>query len=428
MGEAANYIVLAIPVFFLLIGVELLVAKLRRTPLYRFNDALTNISCGIGQQITGAFLKTVLGIGYVWLYNHARIWTLEGDQWWVWVVCFIGTDFFYYWFHRYAHEISLLWGGHIVHHQSEEYNLSVALRQGAFQPATSWIFYLPLAVIGFSPIVFVVMNQFMVLYQFWIHTRAIDRMPAWFEYIFNTPSHHRVHHGVNPQYIDKNHGGTLIIWDRMFGTFQAEEEPVVYGVTKPLASWNPIWANLDYLRDMLRLMRQCRGLGDMLRILYKGPGWRPSYLGGPLKPGPVRADRVQKYDTAVSPALNAYVLGQYVVVLGAASLFLFSAEQLAKGYPGWQGMALQLGLAALILASIVSLGGLLEGKRWAPAMEVLRVLLTASAAVGLGIGTPYLLATGIGAGVYAGLSLPLFSAVIRTSAPVTNLKTRADNG
>lgn len=413
MGEVTNYIVLAIPVFFLLIGVELLVAKLRRTPLYRFNDALTNISCGIGQQVTGAFLKTVIGIAYIWLYNNVRLFTLEGDQWWVWVVCFIGTDFFYYWFHRYAHEISFLWGGHIVHHQSEEYNLSVALRQGAFQSATSWVFYLPLALIGFSPVVFVIMNQFMVLYQFWIHTRAIDRMPAWFEFIFNTPSHHRVHHGVNPIYIDKNHGGTLIVWDRLFGTFQAETEPVVYGVTKPLQSWNPVWANLDYLRDMIRLMRQCRNLGDMLRIWVKGPGWRPSYLGGPQKPGPVSPERFSKFDTAVSPGLNYYVLGQYVVVLASASLFLFSENQLAKAYPGWQGVALKVALAGLILASIVSLGGLLERKAWAPAVEVLRVLLTAGTALGLALGTPYALGVGVAAGVYAGLSLPLFGWVAR---------------
>jgi alkylglycerol monooxygenase len=413
MGEAVNYIVLAIPVFFLLIGVELLVAKLRGLPLYRFHDAVTNISCGIGQQVTGAFLKTVLGIGYVWLYDHARIWTLEGDQWWVWVVCFIGTDFFYYWFHRYAHEISFLWGGHIVHHQSEEYNLSVALRQGAFQPATSWIFYLPLAVIGFSPVVFVVMNQFMVLYQFWIHTRAIDRLPAWFEYVLNTPSHHRVHHGVNPQYIDKNHGGTLIIWDRLFGTFEVEAEPVVYGVTKPLQSWNPVWANLDYLGDLIRLMRQCRGWGDVLRVLVKGPGWRPAYLGGPQVPGPVSVARFQKFDTEVSPALNYYVLGQYVVVLLGASLFLFGEGQLGKVYPGWPGVVLKVALASLVLASIAVLGGLLEERSWARGAEVLRVALTGASAAGLAAGTGYGWAVGVAAGVYVGLAWVVFARVAR---------------
>lgn len=414
MQEAANYIALAIPVFFLLIGVELLVAKLRQSQLYRFNDALTNISCGIGQQVLGAFLKTVLGIAYIELYKHTRFFTLEGDTWWVWLVCFIGTDFFYYWFHRYAHEISFLWGGHIVHHQSEEYNLSVALRQGAFQSATSWVFYLPLAVIGFSPLVFIVVNQFNTLYQFWIHTKAIDKLPRWFEFIFNTPSHHRVHHGVNPQYIDKNHGGTLIIWDRLFGTFEPEGEEVVYGVTKPLASWNPVWANFDYIRDVFRLMARCRNPLDALKVLYKAPGWRPDYLGGPQFPGQVSAAQFRKYDTQVSPGTNYYVLFQYIFVLVGASIFLFSADQLHKIYPGAQGWMWKGGLALLVLTSIVSLGGLLERKTWAAPLEYARVILSGLALTLLALHTDWLLLVATLSAAYALLSIAAHRWVART--------------
>ena len=160
-------------------------------------------------------------MGYLYLFKHYAIFDIS-NSFFNYALLFIGIDFFYYWFHRLAHEVSLFWGTHIVHHQSEDYNLSVALRQSSFQGFIAMFFYLPLAIIGFNPIAFVTINAFQTLYQFWIHTKTINKMPRWFEFVFNTPSHHRVHHGRNPKYIDKNHGGTLIIFDRLFGSFQAE--------------------------------------------------------------------------------------------------------------------------------------------------------------------------------------------------------------
>ncbi|RLD17506.1 MAG: sterol desaturase family protein, partial [Bacteroidetes bacterium] len=162
-----NYIILSIPIFFILIGVELLVSKLQHSGLYRFNDAVSNISCGVMQQIVGVLAKTVMIVGYIYLYDHFRLFELPAT-WWIYVLLFIGVDFFYYWFHRLSHEINILWGAHIVHHQSEEYNLSVALRQSTFQGFFSIVFYLPLAIIGFNPIAFVTINAFQTLYQFWI--------------------------------------------------------------------------------------------------------------------------------------------------------------------------------------------------------------------------------------------------------------------
>lgn len=377
MNEAANYIALAIPVFFLLIGVELLIGKVKRTQWYRFNDALTNLSCGITQQVVAVFLKTVLLIGYIYLYEHSRFFDFPRDKWWTWVILFFGVDFFYYWFHRYAHEISILWGGHIVHHQSEEYNLSVALRQGTFQAMTSWVFYLPLAVIGFDPVTFVIVNQFQTLYQFWIHTKAIDKLHPAFEYVFNTPSHHRVHHGQNPIYIDRNHGGTLIIWDRMFGTFQAEEEEVVYGVTKGLNSWNPVWANLDYLRDIFRLAVRVRTVGDFIRVFTKPPGWRPDYLGGPQKPREITVREFKKFDVQVPKGLNYYILFQYVLILVGGTFFLFSSDKLDDIYGSREGLFWLISLAAMIIASVSTLGGLLERKRWAVFGEAARLLVAA---------------------------------------------------
>lgn len=367
-----DYIVLSIPIFFILIGVELLVSHLQKSHLYRFDDAVTNISCGILQQVSGVFFKTILILGYIYVYNTYRLADLP-NTWWVYVLLFIGIDFFYYWFHRYAHEVSLFWGTHIVHHQSEEYNLSVALRQSALQGFVSMFFYLPLALIGFNPIIFVTINAFQTLYQFWIHTKAINKLHPIVEYIFNTPSHHRVHHGRNPKYIDKNHGGTLIIFDRLFGTFQAEEEEVVYGVTKPLASWNPLWANFDYYVDLWKDLRRPMSWADRARMLVNKPGWLPARHGGFRAPQMVTAATATKFETPISPALNGYILLQYALLLGFASFFLFQLKMFSR--------LEQFVMAAFIIYSIVIFGALLERKYWAKGAEISRYVF----AIGLAI-------------------------------------------
>ncbi len=347
----------AIPVFFLLIGLELLVARLRHTKLYSLPDAVTNLSCGIQQQVTGVLFKTILFAGYVWAYDH-RFWTIP-EAWWSFVLVFIGVDFFYYWFHRSTHEISVLWGTHIVHHQSEEYNLSVALRQSAIQAFASNFFYLPLAFLGFSPTSFLVMATFQTLYQFWIHTRTIDKLHPAFEYIFNTPSHHRVHHGINPKYLDRNHGGTLIIFDRWFGTFQAEEEVPVYGVTVPLATWNPVWAQVDYYAWLGKRLAQASSWADRFRMLFRKPGWLPASLGGSVEAKPVSAQTFHKFETGVSPRIATYVLLQFVILLVVTFLFLKTAGDTP-------GMTTQnLVLTGWIVWTTGSLGGLLEGRKWA---------------------------------------------------------------
>lgn len=172
-----SYIALSIPVFFLLIGIELLVGYLKKEKLYRFNDALTNINLGTGQQIVGVMVKGFFFLGYLFLYDR-RLFDIP-NTWWSWTLLFLGVDFFYYWFHRASHEINALWAAHIVHHQSEDYNLSVALRQSWFQGWFSWAFYLPLAVVGFDPIMFAAVNSFNTLYQFWIHTTTIKSLDHW---------------------------------------------------------------------------------------------------------------------------------------------------------------------------------------------------------------------------------------------------------
>jgi sterol desaturase/sphingolipid hydroxylase (fatty acid hydroxylase superfamily) len=205
-----NPIILAIPVYFILMGVEVLYDQLKHKKRYRLNDAITNISCGITEQATGVFVKVFTVAVYHFFFVNFAVFSVPETVFWT-VVLFLGVDFFYYWAHRMSHQINLFWIGHIVHHQSEDYNFSVALRQGALQKVFTSVFYIPLAVIGFKTEWFLFIGAFTTLYQFWIHTEMIDKLPRWFEFIFNTPSHHRVHHGRNEKYLDKNHAGTLII-------------------------------------------------------------------------------------------------------------------------------------------------------------------------------------------------------------------------
>ncbi len=381
MDKAVSYIVLAIPVFFLLIGIELLFDRLRKTNYYRFNDAISNLSLGIGSQVSGVFLKLFVFVGYLYLYKHFRLFTLPGfdtgaPTWAVvltFSLLFVGVDFFYYWFHRLAHEISVLWGSHVVHHQSEEYNLTVALRQAWLQGAFSWVFYLPLAIMGFEPVMFLTVGSFQTLYQFWIHTKAIDRMPAWFEYVLNTPSHHRVHHGVNPKYIDRNHGGTFIVFDRMFGTFQVEEEEVVFGITGQPKSWNPLWLNFEYWGGLFKDVAKARNLKDAVKMLMLKPGWKPDYLGGVQPFKEVTPQSFQKYDTSIAIGLAYYIFFQFVLLLAGATGYLLVAENLE-----W---LTKLAFALLIVITLVTLGGLLENKRWAFFMELFRLIVTVPAAI-----------------------------------------------
>jgi hypothetical protein len=265
-----------------------------------------------------------------------------------------------------------------VHHQSEEYNLSVALRQSSLQGFISMIFYLPLALIGFNPISFVAINAFQTLYQFWIHTQTIDRLHPAIEYIFNTPSHHRVHHGRNPKYLDKNHGGTLIIFDRLFGTFQMEEEQVVYGVTKPLASWNPVWANFDYFTDLWKILRKPIGWADRFRLLIAEPGWMPESLGGYQMPKNVDPEHPISYDTIVPQPFNYYVFMQYLATLGLTTYFLFNLDSFS--------MMGQLIFSAWIILSIVNAGAIFERKTWGFYAEIFRLLSITSMILLIGSG------------------------------------------
>lgn len=304
------------------------------------------------------------------------------------MILFILVDFCYYWFHRASHEVNFLWNtAHVVHHQSEDYNLSVALRQSSFGGVFSMLFYLPLALMGFSAYAFLTVKGLNLIYQFWIHTEAIEKLPRWFEYVFNTPSHHRVHHGRNPKYIDRNHAGTLMIWDRMFGTFQAEEEKPTYGVTKPTNTWNPVWANVLPIVDMTNQVRATPGFWNKLKVLFYKPGWQPVELGGYQMAPEVDKKTYRKFDVHPHMPMIRYVFVQFVLVLVFTSLFLFTVSDYNTNS--------KLMLAGFVMWSIGQLGILMENRKsWIP-MEYFRLIASGVIIVFLiGGPTSYLIAGG----------------------------------
>ena len=343
-------LVLAIPMYFLLMGVELIYEHWSGRHTYRLEDAVTNINTGILNQITSIFFKLIkVGI-YIWVYESFALTHLP-ENGWTFALLFVLWDFGYYWEHRLAHTVSLFWGGHSVHHQSEDYNLSVALRQSSTAFIWGAPIYLPLALLGFSPTHFVLVGGFNLLYQFWIHTEHIRRMPRWFEAVFNTPSHHRVHHGRNLAYLDKNYAGVFIIWDRLFGTFEPEGQRAVYGVTTPLASFNPVYANVAHYRWLFGQVSKARSVGDGLRMLFRPPGWLPDYLGGTQAPQEAAAD-YRKHASGAQRRVQLYVLLQFAIQLGMAALFFFRQADWA--------LPLRLGFTAWLVASSLLLGFLLE--------------------------------------------------------------------
>jgi sterol desaturase/sphingolipid hydroxylase (fatty acid hydroxylase superfamily) len=358
----------AIPFFILLVATEAIYSYRKNKKLYRLNDTISNFSLGIGSQIAGALSKVVLFGLYIYIYKHYAPFH-QPKTWWSFVLCLVLFDFFFYWAHRLSHEMNFFWGAHVVHHQSEEYNLSVALRQPWFHSLISFFIFLPIPFLGFDPIIFGLAAGLQTLYQFWIHTRAIGKLPAIVEYFFNTPSHHRVHHAINPKYIDKNHAGFLMVWDRMFGTFKSEEdqEEIVYGITTQFKSWNPVWANWHYYQEMIDKARQMKTWRDKLHIIYARPGWLPDYLGGFQSPGEVAPHTFNKYNADTTNLFKAYGVLQFIFTLAGTIAYLDHFSTISVFYR-WL-------FAAVIVLSIMIIGAIFEQRKWIAWAEVVRLVL-----------------------------------------------------
>ena len=339
-----NIISLAIPIFFTLIAIDWVIAYKKGVQVFKLNDTLCNLFCGSGSQIIGA-ISAVVSYGiYTWTYE-----VLAPVQWstgaiWEWVLCVLLVDLGYYWFHRASHRVQIFWACHIVHHQSEEYNLSVALRQSWFGGFVGWVFYAPLALIGFTPAMIVTAKLINLLYQFWVHTRLIKRVGV-FELFFVTPSNHRVHHGCDERSLDTNYGGIFIIWDRMFKTFRDETTEPPYGTVKPLASFDPLQANLEGWFTIGRLYKQGQGFKEKLYAFFAPPEWYPkSSTGyeGLLEEVSTR----EKYSSDTTLQQSLYVLVHFTVTSFALMFWLNWKDPAMLEYRALAGLTLVLGFTA----------------------------------------------------------------------------------
>ena len=263
----------AIPGFVILLSIEAWFSYRENKHLYETKDTWSSLAMGIGNVLTGFVTKAMIFGLFTLLYKW-RIFTLDDTKWWFWVLLFFADDFSYYWFHRTAHNVNWFWASHVVHHSSEHYNLAAALRQTWTGNATgSFLFWAWMPLIGFHPVWVLLMQQISLIYQFWIHTETVRQCPKWVEFIFNTPSHHRVHHGTDLKYLDKNHGGILIIWDRIFGSFQPEEERPVYGLTKNINSFNPFVIAFSTWAELFKKAFRSGSFKNAIKYFVQPPGW-----------------------------------------------------------------------------------------------------------------------------------------------------------
>ena len=276
-----DLIQLAVPAFIALMIVEAIAGAIMHQEIYELKDAAASITMGLGNLAVDLLAKVMQFAVLTYLHRFAIL--QIGYQWWAWVLLFFGDEFSYYWFHRVSHECRLFWASHIVHHSSQRYNLSTALRQTWTGSFMSFIFWMWLPIVGFAPIMIMTMKAISLLYQFWIHTELVRSMGP-LEAVLNTPSHHRVHHGSNPRYIDRNHGGTLIIWDKLFGTFEPENpaDPVRFGLTKNLHTYNPLRIAFHEWIDMFRDAWKAPGWRNKLRYVFGSPGWHHDQAQNPL--------------------------------------------------------------------------------------------------------------------------------------------------
>jgi sterol desaturase/sphingolipid hydroxylase (fatty acid hydroxylase superfamily) len=278
MRPSLDPVTLAVPFFILTIVLEIVLARFGKVKaVYEPKDTAMSLLMGLGSSVAGLLTGGLILAATIWVYQY-RIFTIPMNAWWAWVLILFAEDLAYYGFHRFSHERRLWWAAHVNHHSSQHYNLATALRQtwtGGINGA--WVMWLPLSLLGFPPAMILIQKGISLVYQFWIHTEAVKRMPAWFEAVFNTPSHHRVHHARNPRYLDRNYAGILIIWDKMFGTFQPEldAEPVRYGIVKNLGGFNLLRVAFHEWVGMGRDLLHAKSLREAAGYVFGAPGWSP---------------------------------------------------------------------------------------------------------------------------------------------------------
>lgn len=381
-----NLLEYAFPIILFFVIIEMLFSYFGKRNYYHTSTLIGDVSTGIIFAIVGvgilagalwiyaaiekSFSLSAIGIQLFTVENPfwENGWTFKAIPFFSWFIAILLVDLFYYWFHRLAHEINILWACHITHHSSEEMNLAVSFRGNVFQRIFEYAFFLPLAIIGMPWFMFLLSHRLLKFYQFIVHTRYIGRLGFIEDYLV-TPSNHRVHHGTEPEYIDKNHGGIFIIWDRMFGSYIPEGKEPLYGITVPVKTFNPIKNNIHHYQNIWADMKQVKGIGDKLRILYKHPGWKPEYLRGDTYGKIPTPAYTEIYNPPISRARSFYSVIQaiLIIVLGVVTWKLAKQTDVALWFV--------IALTSFIIFQLVSINGILDSHNWAHSTEYLRNII-----------------------------------------------------
>ncbi len=376
-----------------LIGIEAFISYIKNKHYYRLNALIADVSTGIIFAVAGVgilvgalfvydFVETNFSLrrlGIVLFPLESPVYLnpfqINGPAAVAWAVSLVLVDLIYYWFHRHAHTIQIFWACHVTHHSAEEMNFSVSFRGNAFQRIFEYMYFLPLAMIGISWPMFFFCHRIMKVYQFLVHTRFIGKL-GFLELFMVTPSNHRVHHGTQLKYIDKNHGGIFIIWDKLFGSFVEETEEPLYGLTKPVGSFNPITANIHVYRDIFQNIKNSRTIGDAFKILFKEPGWKPEYLRSPSD-AITEPAYTEKYNPNTPFGVMVYVSLQ-ALILASVGLIIWKVAKLdvTEGWPLFVS-------GFFLIFSLVSINRIMEMKKWSRRTEVIRNLILSAMFVGV---------------------------------------------
>ena len=361
-----DYITYAVPFFLLALLIELVYGIAINRNTYRLNDAISNLFMGTLRTANKLIIIGAAGYVFYLVETHFSLWRMDASSPATWIFAFIIYDFFYYWFHRISHERQIFWASHVAHHQSEDFNLSTALRQTGTGAFVSWIFYIPMFVIGTPSYVFVSVASLNLIYQFWVHSEHIPKL-GWFENYFVTASNHRVHHAQNEKYIDKNYGGVFIIWDRMFGTHKVEDdnEACIYGIRGTLNTFNPIWANLHIYMKIGKEMWLSKDWKEKLYAPFARTGWIPKSFPEKVAKDNFNSQTFKKFDPVISKQIKLYSLFQYLFIT-----YIFLAF-IQSGYLNYFQLWITISMMAF---TMFSTSMWLDGKE-AMKIELLRLAL-----------------------------------------------------
>ena len=367
--DSSIFITYAVPVFFLMIGIEFIFGVIKGTNNYRLNDSIAAISLGLISRLPPLLNLGIQGVVWTYVATNLNMSLMPKDSWVTWVIAFLFYDLCYYWMHRMSHEVKVLWASHVVHHQGEEFNLSTALRQTSSGWLWKWIFYIPMFMVGIPGEVFFTVAAINLLYQFWVHTEHIKTLGA-LELIFITPSNHRIHHAQNPEYIDANYGGVFIIWDRIFGTYIPERDDLkpIYGTVKPLRSWNPIWSNLEIYHQMIRDTIHTKTLKNKIKVWFSSTRWRPEDVYEKFPHVTNDLEDFEKYDPDANRTTKFFTSVQFIINSSISTIIIFTIPD--------QSYLQSCMLAIMLVASTTLVTSIIENKKWGYQSELARSIFT----------------------------------------------------